>query len=376
MAGPSQETVEVEERLRFDEARLAQYLVGQGLPGLDSALEVRKFGYGASNPTYFLHAGGHRYVLRKKPPGKLIKGAHAVEREFKVMSALGRAGFTVPVMHVLCEDDSVIGTPFYVMSFVQGRIADNALSTLAVSHRQPAMLAIVEALAKLHSYDPASLGLLEGGKGKAFGQLGGFYSRQMKTLSRTSEMQVASSRGEVAALRSMPALLAKMAANMPEDRSCVIHGDWKPDNIVLGGDPACPRVLAALDWELSTIGHPMSDLANMCLPYHLGRLGELVTYGPFDLSEGSGVPSEEDVHRAYCSRAGIPYPIRDWGFFVAFSCFRLAVIAQGVAMRAASGQGSQKSGSSSIEFMGSAANALCDMGLKTMMDAYPSEAKL
>lgn len=373
---PGQETVEVEERLRFDEGRLRDFLAGQ-LPGVGpgTVLEVKKFGYGASNPTFFVGAGELRYVLRKKPPGALLKGAHAVEREFRVMRALQQAGFATPVMHLLCEDVGVIGTPFYVMSFVEGQIPDNSLSILPPARRRPALLAIVEMLARLHGYDPAALGLVGGG-GEPFGRIGGFYERQIRTMSRVSASQVENSKGKVLPLRSMPELLALFAAHMPEDRSCVIHGDWKPDNLILGDVAGAPRVLAVVDWELSTIGHPMSDLANMCLPYHLGPIGQMVSYGTFDLSGDGGVPSEEEVHRAYCSAAGAPFPIKGWSFFVAFACFRLGVIIQGVAMRASLGQGSQKSGFGSVEQMAQMADALCDLGLEIMGKAWPAAARL
>ncbi|CAJ1361218.1 unnamed protein product, partial [Effrenium voratum] len=171
MPDPGQNTVEVEARLRFDEASLARFLRQEGL-GFDELL-VRKFGYGQSNPTYFLEAAGQRYVLRKQPPGKVIRGAHAVDREFRVMKALGEAGYEVPQVHVLCEDPQVIGTPFYIMSFVQGQIADNGLLKLPQEQRRPVMSSIVQSLAKLHSYDPEKLGLVGGPK--PFGKIGGFY---------------------------------------------------------------------------------------------------------------------------------------------------------------------------------------------------------
>jgi aminoglycoside phosphotransferase (APT) family kinase protein len=366
--------VEVEERLRFDEDSLQRYLSAK-LLGFEGKLTVKKFGYGASNPTFFITtAAGQKYVLRKKPPGKLIKGAHAIDREYQVMSALSKAGFPAPRMYILCEDESVIGTPFYVMDFIKGQIVDNGVSKLPPHQRRPALLAIVDALAKLHSYDPAAVGLMQ--PGKEFGKSGGFYERQIKTMSRTSETQVTNSEGKVPPLKSMPSLLASFKANMPEDWSCVIHGDWKPDNVVLSEGDDNIKVLGILDWELSTIGHPMSDLANMCLPYHAGPLGSLVSYGPFDLSEGSGIPSEEEVHKAYCKAAQRPFPIPDWNFFVAFSFFRLAVIVQGVAMRASRGQASQQTSSAQVEGMVQMANALCDKGLETMNAVYRPSSNL
>lgn len=366
------EVVEVEERLRFDERALEQYL-SKHLPGFEGTVSVKKFGFGASNPTYFVTtSAGQKYVLRKKPPGKLIKGAHAVEREYRVMSSLAAQGFEVPKMHLLCEDPEVIGTAFYVMDFLKGRISDNGLSQLQPAERRPAMMDIVRVLAKLHKYDPAKLGLLE--KGSAYGQSGGFYERQIKTMTRTSESQVAGSQGKVGPLDAMPELLKLFAAHMPEDRSCVIHGDFKADNVVLTENDT--KVMGLLDWELSTIGHPLSDMANLCLPYHLGIMGGPLNYGPFDLNEGSGIPSEEEVHKAYCDASGVPFPIPDWSFFVAFACLRLAVIVQGVAMRAATGQGSQASGSSAAKDMFSMAQNLCGLGLKMMTETYGKLAKL
>lgn len=361
--GPGQDTAEVEERHRFDEASLARYLAKE-VSGFDGSLAVRKFGFGQSNPTFFLSNRDKKYVLRKKPAGKLIKGAHAVDREFRVMRALGNAGFKVPKMHVLCEDESVIGTSFYVMDFVQGRIVDNGLDKLPLEQRKPAMLAIVQTLAKLHSYDPAALGLVN--VEHAFGKVGGFYSRQISTMTRTSEMQAS----KVAPLQSMPALLKLFEANMPEEKSCVVHGDWKPDNMILS-DGSSPHVLAVLDWELSTIGHPMSDLANMCLPFHLGPIGRMVSYPEF----GDGCFSEEEVHKAYCEAAGIPFPIAHWSFFVAFSAFRLGVIAQGIAMRAVQGTASQADASQAGS-ISTVANGLCDSALGMMTKAFGASSKL
>lgn len=373
MSGSGQKTVDVEERLRFDEKSLERFL-SANVSGFQGTIDVKKFGSGESNPTYFVTTSAdQKYVLRKKPPGKLLKSAHAVEREFRVMKALGNTGFEVPQMHILCEDDAVIGTPFYIMEFVKGRIVDNGLKKLSVEERGPAMFAIVDVLANLHNVSPVSLGLLT--PGNEFGQANGFYERQIKTLSRVSEHQSANSAGSVGALEAMADLLAQFAAHMPEDRSCVIHGDWKPDNVILS-EHGAPKVLAILDWELSTIGHPLSDLANMCLPYHLGPLGSMLSYGPFDLNEGSGIPSEEDVHKAYCKATGVPFPIPDWTFCIAFSCFRLGVIAQGVAMRSATGQASQGGGTEKAQGAAMVANELCNIGLRMMNEQYGTKAKL
>jgi len=363
-SGPGQETTQIEERHRFDEASLERYLTRE-LPGFPGITAVRKFGFGQSNPTFCITCHEKKYVLRKRPPGKLIKGAHAVDREYRVMKVLGSVGFEVPKMHLLCEDESILGTSFYLMDFVEGRIVDNGLLKLPFEQRKPAMLAIVKTLAKLHSYDPVELGLVN--QKDAFGKVGGFYFRQISTMAKTSEMQAS----KVEPLRSMKSLLKTFEANMPEDRSCVVHGDWKPDNVILSAGEDTPFVLGVLDWELSTIGHPMSDLANMCLPYHLGPLGALVSYPAF----GEGCFTEEEVHRAYCDASGTPFPIHHWSFFIAFSCFRLAVIAQGVAMRASQGMASNADSGQALQ-ISFVANALCDKALEIMTDSIGATAKL
>lgn len=363
MRDPSQKTVEVEERLRFDEASLERFLSQQGLPGFkEGAIKVRKFGYGQSNPTYCLQVANHRYVLRKQPPGKLIRGAHAVDREFRVMKALNQVGYEVPPVHVLCEDPQVIGTPFYVMSFMEGRIADNGLLNLPKEERPAVMQSIVQSLAKLHGYDPKELGLLQGSK--PFGKMGGFYERQIRTLQRTSEAQVSNSQGQVPPMKAMPELLRFFKDNMPPDRSCVIHGDWKPDNLILSKKKPPSAVV---DWELSTIGHPMSDLANLCLPYHLGEFGKVVDYPPMG---GDGGISEEEVLRSYCQAAGVEYPIDHWSFYTAFACFRLAVIIQGVAMRTS--RGSASDGTGNVKMQSEAADSMCSLALSIMRKAFGS----
>mmetsp|Transcript_87120 Transcript_87120/g.154180 ORF Transcript_87120/g.154180 Transcript_87120/m.154180 type:complete len:380 (+) Transcript_87120:45-1184(+) len=372
MGVPGQDTFDVEERLRFDEEALERFLVSKGLPGVAGGpLRVKKFGYGQSNPTYFLEtAGGQKYVLRKQPPGRIIKGAHAVDREFRVIKAVGEAGYQVPSAHLLCENTDIIGTSFYVMSFMKGQIPDNGLLTLPKEHRKPVMRSIVQSLAKLHSYDPKKLGLTEGEK--PFGKIGGFYKRQISTMSRTSEAQVKGAGGKVPPLERMPELLQLFEANMPEDRSCIIHGDWKPDNVILTDvDGQVPEVMAVVDWELSTIGHPMSDLANLCLPYHLQHLGGIVGYTVIDWEADDSLPSEEEVHKTYCEASGVPYPIAGWSFFVAFSCFRLSVIIQGVAMRAATGTASSAHAGDG-RAQSQAADAMCNLACDIMTKAFGS----
>jgi len=336
-----QNAVEIPENHAFDVDVLEKFLKGVPSIGLKGNLAAKKFDYGQSNPTFLLesteyHDGAdpsQRWVMRKKPPGKLIKGAHAVEREYRIMETLGKVGFEVPTMHVLCEDNDVIGTPFYIMEFCEGRIVANTLEDVPKSDRKAAMFAMVHTLGDLHKFDPTEIGLMEG---KPYGKLTGFYERQIATMKRTSEAQVAAAKGKLSQMARMDDLLQAFAANMPDDESAIVHGDFKPDNNIL--HPTEAKVIGLIDWELSTIGHPLSDLANFTLPYssppdHF--------YGSIDLSPDSGIPSLDELMQEYCKAAGRPYPIPNWKFFVAFAWLRLAVILHGIAARATQGVASQ-----------------------------------
>eukprot|EP01062_Namystynia_karyoxenos_P080978 TRINITY_DN8820_c0_g1_i2.p1 TRINITY_DN8820_c0_g1~~TRINITY_DN8820_c0_g1_i2.p1 ORF type:complete len:364 (+),score=104.90 TRINITY_DN8820_c0_g1_i2:87-1094(+) len=310
MSVAGQKTTEVPELQRFDEESLLRYMrqqLGRPLPG---GLRVRKFSYGQSNPTYSVEAadGSARWVLRKKPPGKLIKSAHMVEREYLVMSRLGQRGFPVPRVHFLCEDNAVIGTPFYVMDFVKGRIPDNGLNSLPREQRAEAMASIVRTLAELHNSGIDELGLA------GYGKRGDFYRRQIATMERISDQQA---QGPVPQIKNRQKLLDWFRANLPADRTTVIHGDYKPDNCIL--HPTEPRVAGVVDWELSTLGHPLSDMANLCLPYYIPKRSALaLVYKRW----GEGVPPLEEVHRQYCSLTGVPYPLQGWSFAMAFAFFR------------------------------------------------------
>jgi aminoglycoside phosphotransferase (APT) family kinase protein len=275
-----------------------------------------------------------------------LQGAHAVEREYRIMRTLGAEGFTVPTMHLLCEDDAVLGSSFYVMQFVEGLIVPNDLADLLPAQRKPALFSMIGTLAQLHAFDPTALGLL-GGEAP-YGKQGGFYARQIKTMKRTAEAQVAAAAGKITQLDRLPDLLAAFEANMPDDVSTVIHGDFKPDNCILdaGGGSTPPRVIGLIDWELSTIGHPLSDLANITLPYTSPQ--DFPIYPTFDLTEGSGVPPIEEVLQEYCRVSGLDYPIQNWKFYVSFAWFRLAVIIHGIAARSTLGQASNAMASSDV----------------------------
>ncbi|MEX2629699.1 MAG: phosphotransferase [Tistlia sp.] len=313
---------------RFDEAALARWLGGR-LPGAAEGFALRQFQGGQSNPTFLLTCrGGQRYVLRKKPPGELLPKAHQVEREYRVMAALAPTPVPVPGMRLLCEDPGPIGTAFYVMDYVEGRIAaDPAAPDLSPEQRRPSRLAMVETLARLHAVDWRAVGLA------GFGRPEGYVERQVSRWSRQYE---ASRQG--GGLPDMDRLAAWLSARVPaEQETAIAHGDYRVGNLVLHAEE--PRIVAVLDWELATLGHPVADLAYFCMPYHLpaGVPGVRGLQG-LDLA-ALGIPGEEEILAAYCEHSGRP-ALPHWRFFLAFSLFRLAAILQGVAARAALGNAS------------------------------------
>ncbi len=313
-------TAEVREQHRFDAAALERYMRVH-VAGFDGALTVKQFRGGQSNPTYYLMAGGREYVLRRKPPGKLLPSAHAVEREYRVITALGTTGFPVPRTYALCEDASVIGTAFYIMDCVHGRvITDPAIPGLTPSARSAMYDSLSHVLARLHTVDWRALGLAD------FGRPGNYFARQ---IHRWTEQYRAS---ETEKIDAMERLIAWMPEHVPSgDETTLVHGDFRLGNVVI--HPSEPRVAAVLDWELSTLGHPLADLAYTCLPYRFTR--EWEGLADKNLTE-LGIPTEEAYVAAYCrrtARAEIP----DWSFCLAFAMFRLAAIAQGIMGRVIAG---------------------------------------
>lgn len=312
---------------RFDESALAAYL-REYLPAMGDALEVRQFQGGQSNPTFLLETGGHRYVLRKKPPGKVLPSAHMVEREYKVIRALAETtALPVPKTHVLCEDPAVIGTPFYVMDFIPGRILSHpALDEVERGERRSIHFAAVDTLAELHGVDPLAIGLED------FGKPSGYVARQVK---RWSGQYEASRSGEMPA---MDRLMAWLPEHLPErDETAIAHGDYRLGNLLFSPDE--PRVAAILDWELATLGHPLADLAYFCLPYHLpAELKGMRGLIGIDLA-AQGIPDESEILARYCEKTGRE-SVADWHVFLAFSLFRLAAILQGVYARALQGNAS------------------------------------
>ena len=297
------------------------------IEGFRGLRRVSKFSTGQSNPTFLVEAESGRYVLRRKPQGTLLKSAHMVEREYRAIAALRRAGYPVPEPLALCEDLAVLGAVFYVMRFVEGRIFwDPALPELERGARAAIYDAMNEALAKLHLIDAAEIGLCD------FGKPGGYFARQVR---RWSEQYRATETGAVA---DMDRLIAWLQAHAPKDdgRVALVHGDWRIDNMIFAERE--PRLLAVLDWELSTLGHPFADLAYQCMQWRLPNSSELRGLGGVDRA-AEGLPTEEAYVAAYCRRMGLP-GVPDWPFLIAFSFFRVAAIVQGVYKRALDGNAS------------------------------------
>jgi aminoglycoside phosphotransferase (APT) family kinase protein len=314
----------VREAHRFDEKALDEYLK-HNLPGYAGALNVQQFEGGQSNPTFLLIADGTEYVMRKKPPGKLLPSAHQVEREFRVMKALEKSDVPVPRMYLVCDDENIIGTPFFVMEHVQSRVLEDiTLPGMAPEDRRALYFDMIRILAALHSVDYNTLGL------DTFGKPGNYFTRQ---IGRWSKQYVAAKTDDI---ESMERLMEYLPANVPaDDTSCIVHGDYRMGNMLL--HPTEPRVVAVVDWELSTLGHPLGDLGYSCMFYHSGIVGR----ASLEDHSGSatGIPSEEEFLAEYCrltGRDGIP----NWNFYLAFSFFRLASILQGVYKRGIMGNAS------------------------------------
>ena len=309
---------------RFDEAALDTYLRAQ-LPGYAGGAEIRQFQGGQSNPTYHLQTRDRAYVLRKKPPGTLLASAHAVDREYAVLSALADTEVPVPKTRLLCSDDSVIGQMFYIMDHVPGRVfVDALLSESTPAERAAIYDSMNDVFAKLHRVDWRAVGL--GG----FGKPDGYVARQ---VSRWTKQYVASNVPDCAAMNQV---MAWLAANDPGSAEAgIAHGDFRLGNLIV--HPTEPRVVAVLDWELSTIGHPLADLAYNCMAYYLPA-GTGRGFVGADLA-ALGIPSEADYLAAYCRRTGRD-SVPDWSFYLAFSLFRMAAILAGVYRRGLDGNAS------------------------------------
>ena len=302
--------------------RLGSYLAAR-IPGFGSLDKAEKFEGGQSNPTFLLTASSGRYVLRRKPPGEVLPSAHAVDREYRVMKALADTPVPVPPVRVLCEDDAVIGSMFYVMDFLDGNVYWEApLPGFSNADRAAMYDRMNAVLAALHQVDIEAVGLAD------FGKPGNYFERQ---FNRWTKQYRASETERIAAMET---LLEWLPGRMPADdgRVALIHGDYRLDNMIFAKDR--PEILAVLDWELSTLGHPFSDIAYQCMQLRIQadpNLGNLGGLGGLD-RRALGIPTEEEYVERYCARMGLP-GIPDWSFYLGFSFFRFAAILQGIMKR-------------------------------------------
>ncbi len=310
----------------LDLASLSTYL-SKHIDDFEGPLSSKKFAGGQSNPTYLLSTPQEKYVLRRKPPGKLLKGAHAVDREYQVISALYPTSLPVAKPLVLCDDNTIIGSMFYVMQFVDGRIFwDPTLPEIEPVERYAIYCEMNRVLSELHKVDIDESGLAD------YGKKTDYFTRQIHTWTKQYRAS------ETTTIAAIDTLIDWLPANLPEnsDAASVVHGDYRLDNMIF--HPERAEVIAVLDWELSTIGHPYADLAYQCMQYHMPHGRGLPGLSGANLS-AMGIPSEEEYVRMYCDRMGIER-ISNWNFYLAFSLFRLAAICQGIEKRRQTGTAS------------------------------------
>jgi len=313
---------------RFDEKALTDYLSAK-IAGFDPNIRVSQFRGGQSNPTFLLESDSASYVLRKKPPGKLLPSAHAVDREFRVISALAGSAVPVPEVQVLCEDDAVIGQMFYVMEYVPGRVFENgSLPDCTPEDRSCMYHSMASVFGAMHCIDYKAVGL------ELFGKPMAYVSRQ---VSRWSKQYYASKVEEDAA---MDRLIEWLPEHNPEDeQASIVHGDFRPGNVIFHNER--PEVSAVLDWELSTIGHPLADLGYFLMPYYLDAESSANGIRGLDL-KALGIPSQAELLETYATCAG-RQSVPDIGFYVVFSMFRLAAILAGVLKRGLDGNAADPS---------------------------------
>ncbi|PQA87217.1 phosphotransferase family protein [Marinicaulis flavus] len=297
----------------------------ENVDGYAGPLSVKKFKGGQSNPTYLITTPTKKYVLRRKPPGKLLPSAHAVEREYKVMTALGTQDFPVPKTYALCEDSEVVGTPFFIMDFVEGRIFwDASLPDVEKEDRKPLFHALIDTLADLHNVDYEKAGLGD------YGKPGNYFERQIGRWSKQYEA------AETSPIEEMNNLIEWLPTAIPsDDANAIVHGDYRFDNAIM--HPTEPKVLAILDWELSTLGHPLADFTYFLMVWHMPKSVRGGLLG-VDL-EAQGLPTIDEAvahYSAKTGRDGVP----DVDFCLAYNMFRLASIIQGVYARSLQGNAS------------------------------------
>ena len=324
----------ISEQHAFDVLVLTAYLESH-LPGFAGPLSVELFKGGQSNPTYKLTTPQRAYVMRAKPGpvAKLLPSAHAIEREYRVMQALHGTDVPVAQMHLLCEDETVIGRAFYIMEFVEGRVLwDQSLPGMSTEQRGAIYDEMNRVIAALHSVDFAARGLAD------YGKPGNFFERQIGRWTKQYQASVTEP------IEAMDRLIEWLPGHIPagardDTQVSIVHGDFRLDNLIF--HPTEPRVLAVLDWELSTLGHPLGDFSYHCMAWHIPP-GAFRGIGGLNI-EALGIPSEREYVRRYCERTGRADPdavMADWNFYMAYNLFRLAGILQGIAKRVVDGTAS------------------------------------
>jgi aminoglycoside phosphotransferase (APT) family kinase protein len=342
-------TMAVNDRQKFDVAALTEYM-RQHVEGFDASsadsLIVEQFKGGQSNPTFKLTAGNQRYVMRAKPgpSAKLLPSAHAIEREFKVMNALNKAGFPAARQYALCNDEAVLGRAFHIMEFVDGRVLwDQSLPGMTQLQRGEIYDELNRVIAQLHNIDYAAIGLAE------YGKPGNYFARQ---IDRWTKQYRAS---ETEKIEAMDNLIAWLPHHIPpgEDTS-IVHGDYRLDNMMF--HPTEPRILAVLDWELSTLGHPLADFSYHCMSWHVSP-GQFRGIAGLD-HQALGIPSEQEYIAKYCERTGKTIRPEDFNFYLAYNLFRMAGILQGIMKRYVDGTAS----SAQAKKSGEAARPMAELG--------------
>ena len=310
----------VSEKQQFDRDALSTYLTAH-VPGFAGPLSIEQFKGGQSNPTFKLGAGGRHYVMRAKPgpAAKLLPSAHAIEREYRVQDALGRNGFPAAKMIALCEDESVVGRAFYIMEMLDGRVLwDQSLPGMSREQRGAIYAEMNRVIALLHATDYQAIGL------ESFGKPGNYFARQIERWSKQYKL------AETESIPAMDKLIEWLPKNIPVgEETTIVHGDYRLDNMVF--HPTEARVLGVLDWELSTLGHPLADFSYHCMSWHIAP-GQFRGIGGLDHA-ALGIPSEAEYIAMYATNTGKPVPTHDWGFYMAYNMFRMCGILQGIMKR-------------------------------------------
>jgi aminoglycoside phosphotransferase (APT) family kinase protein len=338
-------TKPVAERQKVDLGALSDYM-HKHVDGFTGDLQIEQFKGGQSNPTFMLNAGSQRYVLRTKPApaAKLLPSAHAIEREFRVMDALSKAGFPAARQYALCEDEDVIGRAFYIMEFMDGRVLwDQSMPNMSNAERAAHYDEMNRVIAQLHAIDYKAIGL------ETYGKPGNYFGRQIDRWTRQYKAS------ETEHIPAMEHLIEWLPQHIPAgEQTTIVHGDYRLDNMIF--HPTEPRILAVLDWELSTLGHPLADFSYHCMSWHIVP-GLFRGIAGLDL-KSLGIPTEEDYLAKYSERTGIAIHKEDFRFYLAYNMFRMAGILQGIMKRYQDGTAASEQALKN----GQAARPMAEMG--------------